>query len=180
MSNPSRRMNTYALVLCALFAALTAVCAQITIPIGPVPISLSLLPVLLCAALMKKQYAALTMLVYMVMGLIGLPVFSNLTGGPGKLFGVTGGYIIGYLPCAFIASWMIEKLGRAYWKQLIAMLVGVAVCYVFGTVWFIITKGVTLSAALAMCVTPFLPGDAVKIALAAFLSDRLEKIMKTV
>lgn len=168
------------LVLCALFAALTAVCAQISIPMWPVPITLSLLPVLLCAALMKKQHAALAMVVYMVMGLIGLPVFSGLSGGPAKLFGTTGGYIIGYIPCAFLASLVIEKWGRAYWKQCLAMALGVVVCYAFGTVWFMVTRHIGLWESLTMCVIPFLPGDLIKILLAAFLAGRLEKPLRKV
>lgn len=172
-----KTMQVKTLVLCALFAALVAVCAQISIPLGPVPITLSLLPVLLCAALMKKQHAAMAMAVYMLMGVVGLPVFSGLTGGPGKLFGPTGGYIIGYIPCAFLVSLVLEKWGRAYWKQCLAMVLGVAVCYVFGTVWFMLMRHMGLWESLTLCVIPFLPGDAVKILLAAFLAVRLEKPM---
>ena len=97
MMTKEKRIPTLQLVLCAVFAALTAVCAQITIPIGAVPISLSLLPPLLCAALLSPRYAVLSMAVYLLMGLCGLPVFSGMSGGPGKLFGVTGGYIIGFI-----------------------------------------------------------------------------------
>lgn len=167
-----RKLPVVDLCLCALFAALTAVCAQITIPIGPVPVSLSLLPVLLCAALLPKSLAALSMLVYLLLGLCGLPVFSNLTGGPGKLFGVTGGYIIGYLPCAFLTAWLIGR-GKAWWHHALAMAAGVLVCYAFGTVWFMATKGTDLMTSLNLCVLPFLPADAVKIALAVILSARL-------
>ena len=173
-----KQMNVKRLCLCALFAALTAVCTQIQIPMGPVPVTLSLLPVLLCASLLKKSYAALAMLVYMLMGLIGLPVFSGMAGGPGKLFGVTGGYIIGYIPCAFLAAWIIEKWGRTYGKQCMAMAVGVLACYAFGTAWFMITKGTALWPSLTMCVIPVLPGDAVKILLAAFMGQRLEKAVR--
>ena len=175
-----RKLPVIDLCLCALFAALTAVCAQITIPVGPVPVSLSLLPVLLCAALLPKSLAALTMLVYLLLGLAGLPVFSNMTGGPGKLFGVTGGYIIGYLPCAFLAAWLTERLGRAWWKQALAMAAGVLVCYAFGTAWFMATKGTGLMASLNLCVFPFLPADAVKIALAVTLAGRLRRPLERV
>ncbi len=174
----SSRIPTAQLVLCALFAALTAVCAQITIPIGPVPVSLSLLPVLLCGALLETRYALLSMAVYMLLGLAGAPVFSNLTGGAAKLFGVTGGYIIGYLPCVALTAMLIRKWGRAYWKQCLAMAIGVIVCYAFGTAWFMVTKHTGLMASLSACVLPFLPFDAVKIALAAFLSLRLYEPMK--
>lgn len=173
-----QKFSVKMLVLCALFAALIAVCTQIQLPIGPVPITLSLLPVLLSAALLDKRYAALSSLVYLLMGLVGLPVFTGLTGGPGKLFGVTGGYIIGYVLCAFIAAWMMEKWGRAWWKQALAMAVGVLVCYAFGTAWFMATKGTGLWTSLTLCVFPFLPGDALKIAVAVLLSKRLEAPMR--
>ncbi len=174
----ARRIPTVQLVLCALFAALTAVCAQITIPIGPVPVSLSLLPVLLCGALLDAKYAVLSMAVYMLLGLAGAPVFSNMTGGAAKLFGVTGGYIIGYLPCVALTALLIGKRGRGWVWQCLAMAIGVLVCYAFGTVWFMLTKHTDLMTSLNLCVLPFLPFDAVKIALAAFLSTRLYGPMK--
>ena len=164
----------------ALFAALTAICAQITIPIGAVPVSLSLLPVLLCALLLNPSRAVTAMLVYMLLGLAGAPVFSGFSGGPAKLFGVTGGYIIGYIPCVWLASFLIHRT----WKNMIgkcaAMALGVLVCYAFGTVWFMVIRGMDLMSTLSICVFPFLPFDAVKIILAAFLSGRLEKPLEKI
>lgn len=164
------------MTLCALFAALTAVCAQISLPIGPVPITLTLLPILLCAVLMDKRYATVSTLVYVLMGLIGLPVFSGFSGGTGVLMGATGGYIVGFVPCAFIAAWMMERKG-GFWWRCVSMVVGVVVCYVIGTVWFMMTKGTPLWASLTWCVFPFLPGDAAKIALAAYLGGRLKPVV---
>ena len=161
------------MTLGAMFAALTAVCAQITIPIGPVPISLSLLPVLLCGALMTPRDALISMGVYLLMGLVGLPVFSNLSGGAGKLFGVTGGYILWYLPCVLVEAGMLKRHERTYVFTCLAMACGVLACYLFGTVWFMVVRACDLLTALSLCVLPFLPGDAVKILLAAFLSERL-------
>lgn len=175
-----KRMPLRQLILCALFAALTAVCAQIQIPMWPVPVTLQVLPVLLCAALMDRRYAVLMTLVYLLMGLVGLPVFSGMGGGAGKLFGTTGGYIIGFVACALVTSLLIEKLGRSWWQQAIAMVVGVLVCYAFGTAWFMILSGRGLWESLTMCVIPFLVGDAVKIALATVLSLRLYAPMKKV
>lgn len=170
--------RTKKLVLCALFAALTAVCAQIQIPMWPVPITLQVLPVLLCAALMDKQYAGLMTVVYLLMGLMGLPVFTGMGAGPAKLFGTTGGYIIGFVFCAVLAAWLMEKLGRAWWQQAVAMVLGVLVCYAFGTAWFMIISGRGLMESLMLCVIPFLLGDAIKIALAVVLSLSLEKPLK--
>ena len=121
----------------SLFAALTAVCAQLTIHIGPVPISLSLLPVLLWAALTEPKASALMPVLYLVMGLAA-------------------------------------RRGRGWKAQAAGMAAGVAVCYALGTAWFMASTSRTLGESLGLCVTPFLPGDALKIALAVFLSVRLE------
>ena len=162
----------------ALFAALTAVCAQITIPIGAVPVSLSLLPVLLCALLLTPGRAVLAMTVYLLMGLAGAPVFSNFTGGPAKLFGVTGGYILGYLPCVFLISFLVRKCREHWLIQILIMALGVIVCYAFGTVWFMVLRHTSLMESLGLCVFPFLPFDAVKIYLAWLLARYLRTPLK--
>ncbi len=168
------------LVLCALFAALTAVCSQLQIPLPMIPINLALFAVNLCGALTSKSKAALAMAAYMLMGVIGLPVFTGLRGGAGVLFGRTGGYILGYIASAFLISLILEKWGRAFWKMCLAMAAGTAGCYAFGTVWFMVLTGNGLWASLTICVFPFLLGDAVKILLAAFLAGRLEKPLRRV
>lgn len=172
--------TTKTLVLCAVFAALTAVCSQIQIPLAVIPINLALFSVHLCALLMKKQYAALSMLVYLLMGLVGLPVFTGLQGGAGVLFGRTGGYIIGYVVSAFLTALLLEKWGRAWWKAVVSIMLGVAGCYTFGTAWYMALTGSPLWLSLSYCVFPFLPGDVVKMALAILLAGRLEKPLRRV
>lgn len=161
-----RQSRVESMVLCALFAALTAVCAQIIIPIGAVPVSLSLLPVLLSAALLSPGEAVAAMAVYILMGLFGLPVFSGMEGGPGKLLGPTGGYIVGYVPCALAAGLGMRRFGLKWWRMALCMAGGVLVCYLFGTVWFMVSAGRDLASSMAVCVLPFLPFDALKIAVA--------------
>ncbi len=170
-----RGFPLHRLVIAAIFTSLTAVCAQIILPIGAVPVSLSLLPVLLCGALLPMPDALLAMTAYLLLGLAGVPVFSSFQGGAAKLFGVTGGYILGYLPCAALTRLIIRKPGRRWYVRAAAMGAGVLSCYAFGTAWFMVTKGTALLPSLELCVLPFLPFDAVKIALAVFLSIRLEK-----
>lgn len=172
------RIPVSKMVLCAFFAALTAVCAQVTIPIGTIPVTLSLLPVLLCAALLGKWYSSLAMVVYLLLGLFGAPVFSGMTGGAAKLFGVTGGYILGYIPCVFLTGWIMEKWGTSFVKTCLAMAVGVLVCYAFGTAWFMVISGKGLMESLGLCVLPFLPFDAVKILIASALYVRLREPLK--
>ena len=173
-----RTMTTKMLALCAVFAALTAVCSQVQIPLAVIPINLALFSVHLCALLMKKQYAALSMLVYLLMGLVGLPVFVGFQGGAGVLFGRTGGYIIGYVASAFLTALLVEHWGRAWWKEALSIMAGVAACYSLGTAWYMALTGSSLWVGLSYCVFPFLPGDVVKIALAVMLAGRLEKPLR--
>lgn len=174
-----RQQAVERMVLCALFAALTAVCAQVTIPVGPVPVSLSLLPVLLCGALLRPGEAALSMAAYLLMGLFGLPVFSGMTGGPGKLMGPTGGFIAGYIPCAALTALILLR-GRGLLRTALAMAAGTLACYALGTVWFTVAAGRDIGEALSVCVLPFLPFDAVKIAIAAAVAHRMPPMRKAV
>ena len=173
-----RSAVTKNLVLAALFAALTAVCSQIQIPLPMIPINLALFAVHLCGALLGAKWGALSMAVYALLGAIGVPVFAGFGSGPAVLFGKTGGYILGYILCAAIVGLLSRRLGFSYLKLCLSMIVGVAVCYIFGTAWFMAISGLDLVMSLGYCVLPFLPGDAVKILLAAFLALRLRKPMQ--
>ena len=170
-----RNTLTRQLVLAALFAALTAVCSQIQIPLPMIPINLALFAVHLCGALLGAKWGALSMAVYALLGAVGVPVFAGFGSGPAVLFGKTGGYIIGYILCAAIVGLLSRRLGFTFPKLCLSMLVGVAVCYLFGTAWFMAISGLNLATSLSYCVLPFLPGDAVKILLAALLALRLRK-----
>ena len=156
----SRRTATRSLVLCALMAALTAICSQIQIPLPMVPINLALFAVHLSGALL---------------GVIGVPVFAGFGSGPAVLFGKTGGYILGYILCALIVGALSRKFAFNFKTLCLSMVLGVAVCYTFGTIWFMAVTGLNLATSMSYCVIPFLPGDAVKILLAAFLALRLRK-----
>lgn len=173
----ARSSVTPKLVLAALFAALTAVCSQLAIPLT-VPINLALFAVHLAGALLGAKWGVLSMLVYVLLGLVGVPVFASFGSGPAILFGKTGGYILGYVLCAAIVGFLSSRFGRSLPKLCAYMVLGVAVCYAFGTVWFMFVTGMSLSLSLTYCVIPFLPGDAVKIALAALLALRLEKPLR--
>lgn len=166
------------LVLCALFAALCAVCSQIAIPLPMVPINLALFAVHLSGTLLGPRYGTLSMLAYILLGLVGVPVFQGFTAGGGILFGPTGGYILGYLLAAAIAGLTVRRAGNSFWKLCAGMACGVLACYLAGTVWFMVLMQRGLWESLLACVFPFLPGDAVKIALAAVLTLKLRPIME--
>ena len=107
--------------------------------------------------------------------MIGVPVFAGFGSGPAVLFGKTGGYILGYILCALIVGVLSHKFAFNFKNLCLSMVLGVAVCYAFGTIWFMVLTGMNLATSMGYCVIPFLPGDVVKILLAAFLALRLRK-----
>ena len=160
-----QKNKTYALAMTALMAAVTCVLAPMAIPIGPVPISLTNLAIYLSLYLLGWKWGTASYVVYMLIGMVGVPVFSGFTGGLGKLAGPTGGYIIGFVPMAVLAGLVIDH-SRNRAVQFVGMAAATAVCYAFGTAWFCLSMDSTVSAALGLCVFPFIPGDAVKMLLA--------------
>ncbi|MBQ7488823.1 MAG: biotin transporter BioY [Clostridia bacterium] len=174
----SKRNNTRSIAITAFFAALTAVCSQIQIPLPYVPINLALLSVHLSGALLGSRRAALAQIVYLLLGLIGLPVFSGFTAGPGILFGKTGGYMLGYVLCALIDGHIVRTKDAAPYVMMLHMLVGTIVCYFFGTIWFMVLTRISLALSLSYCVIPFIPGDIIKIIVSALLAKRLAPQMQ--
>lgn len=166
------------LVFVALFAAVMTVCAQIQIPFGEVPFTLQTLGVFIAASLLGWKIGTLSVIVYVLLGLAGVPVFAGFSGGIGVLFGPTGGYIIGFIFTALIVGLMTEKLGKKLWVEIVSMILGLAVCYAFGTVWFMFQMKMGLVESLLLCVVPYLIADALKIAFSAVLVNRLDKVIK--
>ncbi len=148
---------------CAVMTALLCILAPLSIPIGPVPVSLAILVVCLSAYILGPLPAALSVAVYLLLGLVGLPVFSGFSGGPAKLAGPTGGYLIGYLFTALAGGYAAERSGRCFAPTFFGMAGGVFLAYLFGTIWFIISANATLPYALSVCVLPFIPVDLIKI-----------------
>ncbi len=166
------------LVFTAMFAALIAVCSILSIPIGEVPITLQTFAVCLAAAMLGWKRGTLSVLIYVLLGAVGVPVFAGMTGGVGILAGPTGGYIIGFIPAALIIGLAADKWERKALPLTVAMVLGVLVCYLIGTIWFMVVTGMGIGESLMLCVVPFLIPDGVKIALAMILSNRLSKVVK--
>lgn len=167
------RKTTFEIVLCGLFAALTAVMSQLSLPVGPVPINLATLSVLLAGGILGAKYGTVSQAVFVLLGVFGLPVFAGLKGGAGVLAGPTGGYLLGYIAAAWVVGLFSRKSGPAVRAG--SMALGTAVCYILGTAWFMFSTKTALLAALSLCVFPFLIGDAAKIAAAAFLVPKLRR-----
>jgi len=156
-----------------LFAALSAVFSQLAVPIGPVPITLTHVSVFLAAGLLGAKRAFISQAVFVLLGVFGLPVFANFSGGIGVLAGPTGGFIIGYLLCAFVSGVLIKKTGGSAAMLAVSFYAGWAVTYAAGVPWFMYVTGSNFFAALAVCVLPFLAGDALKTAVAVTIVRRL-------
>lgn len=164
------------MVLCALFTALTAVCSQIAVPTPwGVPVNLALFAVYMAGTMLGAAWGTASMVVFAALAAIGVPVLAGFNGGPSAIFGKTGGYVLGYLLAALVTGLLAKHWGRRFWQLCVAMVLGCAACYALGTLWFVQLTGVDLAAALGMCVVPYLPGDVVKILLAALLTIQLDK-----
>ncbi len=172
-------------VFIGLFAALIAVCSQIQIP-GAVPFTLQTFAIFLAAGLLGGKRGTVSVLIYILIGAIGLPVFAGFKGGIGALFGTTGGYIIGFI-FTMLFMWLFEHFfikgkGKKIIPLGISMVIGLIICYAFGTAWFIIVytntkEPIGIGSALSLCVFPFIIPDAVKIALALLLTSRLKRFI---
>lgn len=178
-----KKLTTFDMVYVGIFAAIIAVCSWISIPLT-IPVTLQTMAVCITAGLLGTKRGTLTVLVYMLIGFVGMPVFSNFSAGVGQLMGPTGGYLIGFIFTALIIGIFTELLGSKIWVYAVSMIVGIAVLYAFGTAWFVIVynrgnaDAVTISGALAMCVVPFIIPDLIKIALATFFCTSLKKYIK--
>ncbi len=172
-----RNNRTKMITICALFTAFTAICSQIQIPLPMVPINLALFAVHLAAILLGGKYGSLSILTYILLGLVGVPVFAGFTGGVGVLFGKTGGYIIGYLLDVLVISLILQGKTASFPKLCLAMAGGTLACYAFGTIWFMLLTKMNLWTSLVYCVFPFLPGDAVKIILCGIAAPKLQKAL---
>ena len=173
------RSKTKDIVYIGVFAVIMAICSWISIP-TTVPFTLQTFGVFIAVGVLGGKRGSLAVLVFIILGAIGVPVFSGMTGGVGILLGSTGGYIIGFLFSALV-MWAMEKLPvKNAFTQILSMILGLVVCYAFGTVWFMVVYSrangpVGLAAVLGWCVIPFIIPDLVKIAVAFGLSKKLKK-----
>lgn len=173
--NPNHHLQK--LVLAALIAALTAAGAYMAIPIGPVPIVLQSLFVLLSGLVLGSRWAAASMAIYLLAGIIGLPVFAGGSGGLAKLLGPTGGYLVGFPLAAFLIGLVAERSHGRLWINLLGLVAGSLLIYLCGVTWLKGVLAVSLNKALAIGMWPFLPGDALKIAAALALERSLRPLI---
>ncbi len=185
MKNSNSLSNTSNLVLCAVCAAITCILAPVSIPLaGGVPISLATFAVMLAGVLLGGPLGATSQLIYVLLGAVGVPVFAGWTGGLGNVIGMTGGYIIGYIPLAWLTGLIYKKFGSTAKMPIritfmvIGMIVGNIALYVIGTAWFMVITGMGLGESLAACVIPFIPGNFIKIAAVCVIAPPVENAIR--
>ena len=180
----NRMFTTREVVFTGICAALLAVCSWISIPTA-VPFMLQTFGIFCVLELLGGKKGFFSILVFLLLGAIGIPVFAGFSGGLGVILGTTGGYLIGFLLTATV-YWLSEKmisLHEKRWFRMIILVIGLAICYVFGTFWFVqvYTKqaeAISFRAALDLCVIEFIIPDFLKLALAMMLTERIKNYVK--
>lgn len=183
VSYPGKRGDTVkirSIPLCALFAAILALCSWISLPVGQIAFTLQTFGVALTLLVLGGNRGCAAIFVYLALGTLGLPVFSGFRGGPGMLLGATGGYLTGFLAFGLVYWLVCRLLGQTLPVRCLALSAGMLSCYLFGSFWygFGYAPDAPLSAILAQCVLPYLLFDICKLCLAVLLHRRLGRILE--
>ncbi|MCR5293565.1 MAG: biotin transporter BioY [Lachnospiraceae bacterium] len=176
-------VSTAEMAKIAVSAVIIAICAWITIPLGAVPFTLQTFGFFMVTLVLGWKNGLYAILLYLLMGAVGLPVFSGMKGGIGVLFGTTGGYLMAAAAIPLLYGGMTRLFGKKLWARGAGLLLGDLLVFIFGTIWFMIAYGakngaVSLSDALAWCVLPFIIPDLIKLAAALAAGPRIEKVTK--
>ena len=177
-----KKFRTIDLVNIALGAVLITVCSWISIPTA-VPFTMQTFAIFFVLSALGGKYGTAAVIVYVLLGAVGVPVFAQFNSGIGILFGNTGGYIVGFIFMGLVYWLIVHLLGKKLWVEILAMVIGLAVCYTFGTVWFMTVYAgsngpIGLATVLSWCVIPFIIPDLVKLGLALTLARRLSPVLK--
>lgn len=176
-----KKIKAYDIVIIALMSALIAVCSFVAIPVGALPVTLQTFAVFVCVGILGKKRGTASVLIYVLLGIVGIPVFSGFQGGLSVLMGATGGYIVGFLPAVFFSGLIMEKMRRKIPFMIASFLVGMVICYICGILWyiFVFSGGKSdFASAFALCVLPYIIPDIIKITLAAVVSGAVRKRIK--
>lgn len=173
------KTNIRQMTLISLFAALTAVGAFISVPIYPVPLTLQTLFTLLAAMTLGSAMGSLSQIIYVLLGIVGLPVFAGFKAGIGILFGPTGGFLFGFIISAYVIGRIIElKKEKNIFYYLLAGLIGTIIIYIIGVTQLSFVTGMGVKRAVVVGMFPFLPGDILKIIAASFIASKLKLVIK--
>lgn len=171
----NQKIKTKQMVLIALMTAVTCVLGPLSIPLpfSPVPISLTNFAIFLAIFVLGMKNGTISFIIYLLLGAVGVPVFSSFRGGLQVLAGPTGGYLIGFIFLALIMGFALDHFDRKLVPTIIGMIIGMVVCYAFGTVWLAKLLSLSFKEGLMMGVIPYLAGDAAKIIIAAIVGPKL-------
>lgn len=176
------KMKTLDMTYIALFSVILAICSWISIP-AEVPFTLQTFGVFLAVGVLGGRRGTLAVLVYLLLGAVGVPVFAGFVGGMGFLFGSTGGYLVGFLFSALV-MWALEHfMGKKRWVLALSMMLGLLVLYTFGTIWFMVvyaneSGAIGLWTALGWCVIPYIIPDLIKIIFALAICRQVTAVVK--
>lgn len=171
----NQKIRTKQMVLIALMTAVTCVLGPLSIPLpfSPVPISLTNFAIFLAIFVLGMKNGTISFIIYLLLGAVGVPVFSSFRGGLQVLAGPTGGYLIGFIFLALIMGFALDHFDRKLVPTIIGMIIGMVVCYAFGTVWIAKLLSLSFKEGLIMGVIPYLAGDVAKIIIAAIVGPKL-------
>ncbi len=177
-----KNLTTKELTLIPMFSIIFAISAWITVPIGPVPFTMQTFAIFLAAFILGGRLSAYSLIIYLFLGAIGLPVFSGFSGGLGVLIGPTGGYLFGYIISCLAIGISFKLWGDKTLFTIVSSIVGLLLCYTLGTIWFILVytqtnETISVVAALSLTVFPFVIPDLVKIALALGISKKIKPFL---
>ena len=173
------KLSTRGLIICAIFASITAILAQISIPLpfSTVPLTMQVFAVTISGIILGAKKGLISQLIYVTLGAIGMPVFAGMSGGMGMVFGYTGGFIISFPIMALVIGYVSERNDKVYWI-IISMILALVINYSIGTLWYSLVAGVGIVQGFTVCVVPFLIADIIKICLATTIGISVKSRIK--
>ncbi len=174
-----KKVNTITLTSIAIMSAVLCVLGpmSISLPFSPVPISFATIGIFLSLYVLGAKFGSLSVIIYLILGVIGLPVFSTFSGGIGKVAGPTGGYLIGYVFLAVISGIFIDKFKNNKLLQFIGMISGTLICYLIGTIWLSFQADINFVSALTIGVLPYIVFDLTKIVFSILFGNKIRDII---
>lgn len=171
-------MKAKTITLVAVMTAVMCILGPISIPIGVIPVSLTVFTCFLAAYILGMKLGTLAYVIYLLIGFLGVPVLSGYSGGPAKVFGPTGGYLVGFIFLTAVSGWFVDHFEKKIWVQALGMILGLVICYTFGTIWLAILGHLSAKAAFLAGVAPFIAFDLIKIALAIAIGRQVRVRLK--
>ena len=172
-------MKAQKIAVTGILAAIICLLAPFSFPVGAVPISLATFAIYITACTVNYKLSAGAVIIYILLGAAGLPVFSAFRGGIQVISGLTGGFILGYIPCALVIGILTDKFSGKKYVYPLSMVLGTLLCSLTGTLWYMAQTGVSFFAAAGICILPFIPTDIIKIAAASAIGITLRKRLST-